>query len=775
MNLEKNFNFAPRCDTIYENDKANPFIVYNTNLKNMIQKRDSHKINTIADKDLDFMNLDKLKEINNTNRILPKKIMLPAHNSINFFDTDYMGQEPFQIQNDKTNHQHYFQNDNENVNEKMLKIYNNDLVIHNKNKADIKNNKNEQEVEDEDEDLKLIQEMLENQSDENFSIKKVNKNSNYYKNNIAVNKNHHETPKANNQNPFADNSDILMRNKTHFYQPEENMIKTNINPNNSFKSKFNQFNNGSYHLTDFYNIKKSYFNTIDVEKESDSNIKSKLKKNFEINNYNITSTPYDSSFSTNSTNYHNNASSNNINNHSSYFLSSTASDFNKPFHNENSINKNYFNLNNEKNDIHSLIPQYNINSNKNFNLTTISKDYVSNFNNTEKIFNFPSDTNMNAALSENLKVFPLDKIIKHANLNKIQSDCFDILFNSNKNAVVSAPTGSGKTLLFELAMSRVIRENYNSLQNIYYNKSFKMIYIGPIKSLCQEKFNEWRNKFSLLNLTVVEATGDSEYMNINRLSHANIIVITPEKFDSLTRKWKSYPILISSISLIMIDEVHLLNEEVRGGTLEAVITRIKLLSQSKLFQEKKSLLSSYRTIAISATIPNINELAEWLQVDHQGLRIYGDEYRPVKVERIVLGYNMAKNEFMFEKNLNFRLAELINKYSDDRPSLIFCQTQKGTVTAGLQLLEDISKLYSAPLDLKTKEGLNVIANAVKDKQLSNLIKNGIAFHNAGLSLEDRQIVEENFKKGLSKVFIYFLFLLKLLSYRLLINIIYYRQ
>ena len=208
----------------------------------------------------------------------------------------------------------------------------------------------------------------------------------------------------------------------------------------------------------------------------------------------------------------------------------------------------------------------------------------------------------------------------------------------------------------------------------------------------------------------------------------------------------------------MIDEIHLLNEEIRGATLEAVLTRIKLLRFHKKISEGnfQCHLKNLRIIGISATIPNINEIAEWLEVKKNSLRLFGEEHRPVKVERVVLGYNMAKNEFMFEKNLNFRLAEVIGKYCENKPSLVFCQTQKGTINAALQLLEDYGKLF--PVDINcdykdnkdNKEKLNFISGKVKDPQLKGLIKNGISFHNAGLSLEDRQIVEEYFKKGISK-------------------------
>jgi superfamily II RNA helicase len=459
----------------------------------------------------------------------------------------------------------------------------------------------------------------------------------------------------------------------------------------------------------------------------------------------------------------------NINNSSNYNSFNNANNSLNKFNNEYISNENFKNKTQPKtktkieteNEIDIKYLPYEKNKNKN-NIFPSDNIYNNNpYNNS----NININPNINTNIKLNLKIFPLDKIIKHPNLNYIQENCFDLLFNTNENTIISAPTGSGKTLLFELCICKIVKENFSIEKKIYLQKNFKMIYIGPVKSLCSEKYNEWTTKFSLLNINVTEITGDSEFINTNLLENSNIIIMTPEKFDSLTRKWKTNLSFISSIKLLMIDEIHLLNEETRGATLEAVLTRIKLLKTHKKISEGNCYLKTLRIIGISATIPNINEIAEWLEVKKNCLRIYGEEHRPVKVERIVLGYNMAKNEFIFEKNLNFRLAEVIAKYSDNKPSLVFCQTQKGTINAAMQLMEDYAKLNSFSVNMninnindnnisnikENKNQLNIISAKVKDPVLKNLIKNGISFHNAGLSLEDRQIVEEYFKKGISKL------------------------
>ena len=374
---------------------------------------------------------------------------------------------------------------------------------------------------------------------------------------------------------------------------------------------------------------------------------------------------------------------------------------------------------------------------------------IKNSQNDKNYFNQPIHTLM--------RTFPLSSIINFPSLNRVQEECFDLLFRTDERALITSPTGSGKTLLFELGIARIIIQNYNLMEKVYKNKNFKIIYIAPIKSLCHEKTFEWKMKYGKtpLELTVTESTSDSEYLNINLLNNSNIILTTPEKFDVLTRKWKDISSFISNISLLLIDEIHLLNEEHRGATLEAIIARIKLLKNMDNF--KQTNLENIRIIAVSATIPNISDVAEFLGIEKnsKGLKVFGEEYRPVKVERIVIGYkrNKNQNEFVFEKYLDYRVSSIIEKYSEGKPTLIFCQTQKGSINSAKQLMIDYQegKLLSMKLDLNTKKLLEQISSTINNKQLSTFVKFGIAFHNAGLSLNDRQIIEDNFKINAIKI------------------------
>ena len=93
--------------------------------------------------------------------------------------------------------------------------------------------------------------------------------------------------------------------------------------------------------------------------------------------------------------------------------------------------------------------------------------------------------------------------------------------------------------------------------------------------------------------------------------------------------------------------------------------------------------------------------------------------------------------------LNYKLLAVIRNYSHERGVLVFCQTQKGTESACHQLINDmeIREFVSSDQSLKA---LNEASHMVSNFSLKELIPQGIAFHNASLTIQDRIIIEKLF-------------------------------
>lgn len=106
-------------------------------------------------------------------------------------------------------------------------------------------------------------------------------------------------------------------------------------------------------------------------------------------------------------------------------------------------------------------------------------------------------------------------------------------------------------MIMELAIIQLLRSN---------KPNQKVIYVAPTKSLCHERAKDWSSKFRYLGVDCSELTGDTAYGNMGEIKKSRIIVTTPEKWDSVTRSWRDYKAIMSSISLFLIDEVHLIQE-----------------------------------------------------------------------------------------------------------------------------------------------------------------------------------------------------------------------
>lgn len=169
-----------------------------------------------------------------------------------------------------------------------------------------------------------------------------------------------------------------------------------------------------------------------------------------------------------------------------------------------------------------------------------------------------------------------------------------------KNLLVCTPTASGKTLIAELS----------AIKNILEGKG-KCVYIVPLKALASEKFKDFKKRYGDF-VRVALSIGDLDSADLH-LADYDFLIVTAEKFDSLIRHHTPW---LSSVATVVIDEIHLMNDVSRGPTVEILITILR------------KLLKNMQLIALSATIGNHEELAEWLEAE-----LVIDDWRPVKLHK----------------------------------------------------------------------------------------------------------------------------------------------
>ena len=303
----------------------------------------------------------------------------------------------------------------------------------------------------------------------------------------------------------------------------------------------------------------------------------------------------------------------------------------------------------------------------------------------------------------------------------------------NKNLVLASPTASGKTLIAELCAMKHILEDGG-----------KTIYLTPLRALANEKFDEFKKYGSVVKkdgkrVRVGISTGDFDTTDA-WLERFDIIITTNEKADSLLRhraKWTD------EVSLVVADEVHLLNEAERGPTLEVVLARLMEVNPDM------------QILALSATISNVDEIASWLKADH-----VTTEWRPVQLKEGVL----LNDEIQFKdgetRKIERRVRDpttnlVLNAIATGGQALIFASTRKNTVTVSKRLAGEVAGILSRPLKRSLERDAEVILAADErtriSESLAELVKCGVAFHHAGLGGRHRKLIEDGFRSGKIKV------------------------
>ncbi|XP_078430191.1 U5 small nuclear ribonucleoprotein helicase isoform X2 [Wolffia australiana] len=324
-------------------------------------------------------------------------------------------------------------------------------------------------------------------------------------------------------------------------------------------------------------------------------------------------------------------------------------------------------------------------------------------------------------------------LYKFSHFNPIQTQAFHVLYHTENNVLLGAPTGSGKTISAELAMFHL----FNTQPNM------KVVYIAPLKALVRERINDWKKRLvSQLGKKMVEMTGDIT-PDLLALLSADIIICTPEKWDGISRSWKNRA-YVTKVGLMILDEIHLLGAD-RGPILEVIVSRMRYISS----QTEQAI----RFVGLSTALANARDLADWLGVPDIGLFNFKPSVRPVPLEVHIQGYP-GKFYCPRMNSMNKPAYAAVCTYSASKPVLIFVSSRRQTRLTALDLIqfaasdEQPRKFLNLP-----EENLQMVISQISDSNLKHVLQFGIGLHHAGLSDKDRSIVEELFGNNKIQVLI----------------------
>ncbi|XP_049869670.1 DNA polymerase theta [Pectinophora gossypiella] len=317
------------------------------------------------------------------------------------------------------------------------------------------------------------------------------------------------------------------------------------------------------------------------------------------------------------------------------------------------------------------------------------------------------------------------------------------------NLVYSAPTSAGKTLVAEILTIKTILERQK-----------KVIIILPFVSIVREKMFYLQDILSSSGIRVEGFMGSQSPPG--GLQAVHVAVCTIEKANSLVNRLLDDG-NISELGAVVVDELHLLGDPHRGYILELLLTKIKYVS-SKLDDVQ------IQVVGMSATLPNLEVLAHWLEAE-----LYITQFRPIPLDEFCLIGNKLYDKCgkcidtidnkVVEDGDNV-LKICLNTIKEECSVLIFCMTKNRCENLAQSIAGSFYKLGCSGNEMGQvlrqqlkSDSISEVLEQLKncpvslDQILKNTISFGVAYHHAGLTFDERDIIEGGFKSGAIRVLV----------------------
>ncbi|KAJ9142130.1 Pre-mRNA-splicing factor brr2 [Pleurostoma richardsiae] len=318
--------------------------------------------------------------------------------------------------------------------------------------------------------------------------------------------------------------------------------------------------------------------------------------------------------------------------------------------------------------------------------------------------------------------------------NKIQTQAFQSLYNTDDNVFVGAPTGAGKTVCAEFAL----------LHHWSKPESGRAVYIAPFQELVDIRFQDWQKRFADLRggKDIVKLTGETS-TDLKLLEQGDLILATPIQWDVLSRQWKRRK-NVQTVELFIADELHLLGGQM-GYIYEIIVSRMHYIrTQTEL---------PMRIVGLSVSLANARDIGEWIDAKKKDIYNFSPHIRPVPLELHIQSYTIPHfPSLMLAMAKPAYLA--ITQMSADQPALVFVPNRKQTRATTRDILtaclaeDDEDRFLHVDV-----EQLRPLLERIHEEALAEAVSHGVGYYHEALSQSDKRIVKHLYDNGAIQVLV----------------------
>ncbi|KOX80923.1 hypothetical protein WN51_00841 [Melipona quadrifasciata] len=278
---------------------------------------------------------------------------------------------------------------------------------------------------------------------------------------------------------------------------------------------------------------------------------------------------------------------------------------------------------------------------------------------------------------------------------------------------------------FNPIQTQVFNAIYNSDDNVFVGAPTELVYV------------DWSAKFNQqLGRKVVLLTGETG-TDLKLLAKGQIIITTADKWDVLSRRWKQRK-NVQNIQLFIVDELQLIGGE-EGPVLEVACSRARYISSQ--------LDKPTRIIALSASLADAKDAAQWLGAPAAATFNFHPSVRPVPLELHVQGINITHNASRLAAMAK-PVYNAILRHASHKPVIVFVPTRRQARLTAIDLLTFTAAEGQPSRFFHAEEAdIKPFLDRMTDKTLKETLSQGVAYLHEGLSVDDRHLVEQLFDSG----------------------------